>query len=211
MPERIREKLLSLKKELIQEIQVCSDNESLSSIYYRRIGIQGKTLTYEIENIMSIELEPIFDYITQSYNSIERISMTLDNLKISAKEFYSKLDSMVSFTRAARDGIAVLRKVINLPKVISKAIIFAGLIADIKYLWDEHNFKHEKEKLIQEVDEFFNKVIESITYENFFETLIKLEQKAIEYQKNLQDQLKALQEYEQLELFFEKGIQEIEV
>ncbi len=147
------------------------------------------------------------------------------------KEFYSVFNSIVSFTgylgktianlpvKDLRNMIIATRNFLNLnikpleaiklARNINIAATIVGIFADLKEVWDKHKFEQEKEKFIQEIDQFFNNLIELITYENFFDPLIKLEQKVIEYQKAFQEHQKILQEHEHLELFFEKEIKEL--
>ncbi len=233
---RIKENLIALKKEIIQEIMACPDKDSLASCCYTHIGKDGKTLEQQIEVIIKKELEPIEDYLKTVYKDIERIDVSLNNIKISIKQFSTNVDIAVSFfggvgkiisqipTSTLRNTIIATRDFLKIPikfkpwgavklaKKIGVAGAIVGILADIKDVWDKAKFQKKKEEIVKDVEEFFNELISSVphTIEEFFKPIDELENGLRKYYDWLQGLDKDLQKYNQTQRILAEKIKELE-
>jgi len=226
---RIKDRLDSFRVELISSFQVCTDFDCLKNTIDLKLGKEGKPLQRKIEQILSEELEPVYNYIEETIQTLEKITKNLEQIELLNLQLLklgsgivSKAGSILKSTRVStlRNTILKTRDFLKLPikfkpwqaVKFAKALQILGAILEIvttiSKIGADLYLNHKKSEIIEKLNKFFDEFIENVDTkfikENYFPTLLELEKVAKELSEELDKQKELLSNYKKARIIFEK-------
>ena len=226
---RIKENLNNKRADIVAAFSACSDYKCLGEVYNTYIGNEGIALKTSIEVIIEKEIEPIYDYIEQTVDILEKIEAQIENIDLTFAEIsklgipiLEKTGQVLSHipTQTLRDSILAVRNTLRIPikfkpwgaLKLAKALGYLGAaleaLATILRIYRDIKFNETKKEIIKSLDKFFKEFVNTINpqfiKENYFPGLLKIEQSANELEAALSSYKEILKDLQHLEISFRK-------
>ena len=182
--DNIKQDVLSLRDDILQEFETASDIESLIAIYNRKIGKDGYIIAEKIDLIIRKHTESLI-YETKKFlknleESVEYHSQLFEKFIHQSKHATQILGKLP--TRQLANVILKIRDITKLPikfkpwgalkvaKIIKNLPIFFEIIEFVSKIIEKRIFNKKKKETIEGIEKFFKEFLKEFTIEEYTNT-----------------------------------------